>query len=394
MDAGAEFGSPRRLQSVLNMGPLSQYPEDPYAVLPSAFVSGFTPMSIYAHEVGHQYLAFTRFPGGTANALLGRGLAHWSFFYHSEASIMEGNRIEDRGTAVTPRFLTGPSTQGLSMLDQYLMGLAAPEEVPASFFVSPRSSFYRAADGPRPGATFDGERIDVSVDSIIEANGRRTPDVSASQRRFRMAFVLITRDSAPLPEADLAKLDRHRREFERYFARITSGRAAADTTLRLAMDVLPGPAAGFISGTGGSLRLNFAAELSQPLALRIWSTDGRVTTPEALVVPPGFAGIDIPVRALQSGTDVVRIEAERSEYEVAEVRMRIARENEVRITASRQGSQVRIRVSDMNKLAYPGLSLVSDEGSTQTDERGEGVLTASPGSSIRVSGTTIEIRAP
>lgn len=393
-DAGLEFGSPRRLQSVLNMGQLSQYPQDPYTVLPSASISGFTPMSIYAHEVGHQYLVFTRLPGDQPNVLLGRGRAHWSFFFNSDASILEGNRIEDRGPSVSPRFVTGVSAQGLSMLDQYLMGLIPPGEVPPSFYVAPRVTFYRAEDGPRPGAAFDGERINVTVDSIIDANGRRTPDSSVAQRRFRMAFVLITSDQLPVNLTDIAKLDQHRQEFERYFARITNQRAAADTSLRLAMDVAPGPAAGFIEGTPGRLRVEFAEELAAPMTLRIRSAEGRVNIPEVLVAPPGLRSVEIPVETPRAGTDTVTIEAESPAFEIAEVRLGISREDEVRLSATRTGGEVRVRVTDVNGLAYGGVPIQSDSSSAVTNEKGEAVLAASPGSLIRVTGTGLAIPAP
>ena len=35
--------------------------------------------------------------GATSDALLGRDDAHWSFFFNSDASVMEGNDIEDQG---------------------------------------------------------------------------------------------------------------------------------------------------------------------------------------------------------------------------------------------------------------------------------------------------------
>ncbi len=108
VDVGAEFGSARRLRAVLNMGPLNQYRgDDPYALVPARASVGDTTMSVLAHEAGHLFLAYAsvRNPGQpAARPLLGYQTAHWAFTFNSEASLLEGNRIEDRGNASTPRF--------------------------------------------------------------------------------------------------------------------------------------------------------------------------------------------------------------------------------------------------------------------------------------------------
>ena len=58
--------------------------------------------------------------GQRSDALLGRDLAHWSFFFDSDASVMEGNDIEDLGGG---SFRTVAAVQRYSLLDQYAMGL-------------------------------------------------------------------------------------------------------------------------------------------------------------------------------------------------------------------------------------------------------------------------------
>ena len=59
-------------------------------------------------------------PASDRDALLGRDLAHWSFFFDSDASVMEGNDIEDLGGG---SFRTVAAVQRYSLLDQYAMGL-------------------------------------------------------------------------------------------------------------------------------------------------------------------------------------------------------------------------------------------------------------------------------
>ena len=58
--------------------------------------------------------------------MLGYQSAHWDFKFNSDASLMEGNRIQDNGAGASPRFLTTGAVEGYSALDQYLMGLRAP----------------------------------------------------------------------------------------------------------------------------------------------------------------------------------------------------------------------------------------------------------------------------
>jgi len=57
-DDGQEYGSASRLQSLMNMGPLSEYPTDPTQLVPLRASVGDTPITILAHEAGHLFLAF------------------------------------------------------------------------------------------------------------------------------------------------------------------------------------------------------------------------------------------------------------------------------------------------------------------------------------------------
>src|SRR5205814_7383034 len=109
VDIGQEFGSASRLQAVLNLGPLSQYPVDPNGHVPARFNTGDTPVTIIGHETGHLFLAYAsvRDPNvPSARPMLGSQLAHWAFTFDSEASLLDGNRIRDDGPAVSPRFTT------------------------------------------------------------------------------------------------------------------------------------------------------------------------------------------------------------------------------------------------------------------------------------------------
>ncbi len=118
-DASGDFGSAGRLHSYAVMDWIGKYPEDPL----QAFLGENNTVSLLGQEVGHRWLAFLEFrnhTGQRSEALLGRDQAHWSFFFDSDASVMEGNDIEDLGGG---SFRTTAAVQRYSRLDQYAMGL-------------------------------------------------------------------------------------------------------------------------------------------------------------------------------------------------------------------------------------------------------------------------------
>ena len=107
-----------------------------YSVDLSEKISGeATTMSVLGHETGHRWLAYLEFSDHNrerSEALLGRQRAHWSFFVDSDASVMEGNDIEDLGGG---QFRTVAAEERYSALDQYAMGLRHDYEVPPFFYV-------------------------------------------------------------------------------------------------------------------------------------------------------------------------------------------------------------------------------------------------------------------
>jgi hypothetical protein len=81
------------------------------------------------------------------------------------------------------------TVQGYAALDQYLMGFRAPEEVAPTFVVL--NSGVDSGRSPQTGIGFNGQRLDVPIENVVQTMGRRTPDSTVAQRRFRFAFVLV-----------------------------------------------------------------------------------------------------------------------------------------------------------------------------------------------------------
>jgi hypothetical protein len=229
-DASREFGSAGRLRSYAVMDALTKYPDDPA----QRFLGENTTLSVLGQECGHRWLAFVNFRdhrGERSDALLGRQEAHWSFFMDSDASVMEGNDIQDLGGGA---FRTVDAVRRYSRLDQYAMGLVGPGDVPMFFYVESPTNLSETRDresGPRIGVTFNGTRRDVLVDDIIAIHGARTPPAAESSRLHRQAFLYIVGGGRNPDAGQIAKVDRIRRQWETFFLQATENRMRADTRL-------------------------------------------------------------------------------------------------------------------------------------------------------------------
>jgi hypothetical protein len=228
-DFSRTFNSAGRLSSLVQMDALSKYPEDPAV----KFLGENSTLSVMGQEVGHRWLAYLRFSDHNrqpSEALLGRDSGHWSFFFDSDASVMEGNRIQDLGGG---SFRTVAAVEKYSLLDQYVMGLVRDIDVPKMFYVeSPVSTTATAESSPRVGVTFTGTRRDVLINDVIEVMGARTPSADNSPKVIRQAFIyLVSRNRTADPTA-IAKIDRFRRAWEPYYAQATGTRGSADTRLQ------------------------------------------------------------------------------------------------------------------------------------------------------------------
>ena len=228
-DFSRTFNSAGRLASLVQMDALAKYPEDPAA----KFLGENSTLSVMGQEVGHRWLAHLRFSDHNrqpSEALLGRDSGHWSFFFDSDASVMEGNRIQDLGGG---SFRTVAAVEKYSLLDQYVMGLVRDIDVPKMFYVeSPTSTTATAESSPRIGITFSGTRRDVLINDIVEVMGPRTPSADSAPKSIRQAFIYLVSRNRTADPAAIAKIDRFRRAWEPFFAQATDNRGRADTRLQ------------------------------------------------------------------------------------------------------------------------------------------------------------------
>jgi uncharacterized protein (TIGR03437 family) len=372
VDIGRDYGSPKRLQAVMNMGPLSQYPADPNGIVPARFSSRDTPLSILGHEAGHLFLAFAsvREPNNpAARPMLGRQTAHWSFVFNSEASLLEGNRIQDNGEFASPRFTTIATVEGYSPLDQYLMGFRPPGEVPPTFYVA-EPSIGTSNRSPQSGVSFDGRRRDVTIEELIGAEGRRTPDHTVAQRRFRFAFILINARGTQPTEQELAQVETYRRDFEAYYRRVTNERAWADTSLRRAVQMSAAPASGVLAGGSATVRVSVSSPVTTPLTLLLKSETGAASIPASVVIPAGASQAAFTLRGVRAGVEELSAEPaapDNARYESAYARVQVmdsATSLQLQIVSgdrqngsagTRLPQPVQVRLRDANNLPYAGM---------------------------------------
>jgi len=230
-DLAREFGSAGSLRSLAVMDFLGKYPPSPT----EKFLGENSTLSVLGQEVGHRWLAFLEFKdpaGASSDALLGRDLAHWSFFFDSDASVMEGNDIEEMGGG---SFKTTAAVQRYSLLDQYAMGLVSKDLVPPFFHVDSPTNLSvtkTKESAPQVGVTFSGTKREHLMKDIIAIHGDRVPPSSQSSRVHRQAFLYLVSAGRAADPADVAKLDGIRRAWEEFFVQATDRRMTAITKLR------------------------------------------------------------------------------------------------------------------------------------------------------------------
>jgi len=382
VDDAGEYGSPARLQAVLNLGPLSQYPASPTDLVSLRAESGYNTLKLMAHEAGHLFLAYASVNDASnplARPMLGIQQAHWAFSYNAEASFMEGNRILDNGPNAEPRYKVTATVDQYSPLDQYLMGFRSADEVPPSFLVTGNSPSF-SLKFPQVGVMFDGGRRDIHVEEIIEVEGRRTPDSTVAQRHFRIAFVIIARQGSTPSTAEIAQVEGFRSQFEPYYAQATGGRANVDTALLHALALSVAPASGVVVGGAMTATASIQRAAPAPLTVNLVASSSGISIPESLVIPKGATGVSFTIAGIQQGVEDLSARVDDT-YETAHARVQVLQPALLMLSAVSGSTQVIgsdgtlaqpiiLKVTDQNNLPYPGTSVraVASSGGTVTPQ--------------------------
>lgn len=375
LDIGDQYGSAKRLQAVINLGPISQYPTDPDAHVWGRGPTKDTPVSIMAHEAGHRFLAYVSVPDPDNQdylPMLGFQRAHWAFTYDSEASLLEGNKIQDNGEGQSPRFITTDNVQVYSPLDQYLMGFRAPSDVPPTFVITSPSigTSYRV---PQAGVGINGGRRDITVEDVIAVAGPRIPDYTTAQRRFRFAIIMLVPAGLQPSTVELAKVDSFRQRFEQFYHRASSENGWADTTLARGVELSLAPAAGVVAGGSVTATISIQAAAGTDLIFHPSAPSRGIGVPETVIIRAGKTRAWFQVCGFSAGVYDLVVRPAADGYETAYARVQVTDSSQTLrlqiLSGDRQAvvegqalEPVVIRVTDANQLSYAGLKLVAFTG--------------------------------
>ena len=111
------------------------------------------------------------------------------------------------------------------------MGMIPPEQVSDVFYVK-NGGGADSSSASEAGVTFLGSRVDLTIEDIVAAEGKRQPTSANAPKNFNMAFAILVRDGEQLKPNSAAEVDRLRTEWETTFSEITLGEGSVDTTLR------------------------------------------------------------------------------------------------------------------------------------------------------------------
>lgn len=201
-----------------------------------------TSSQVALHEFGHRWLYHTSIRVNGANSrVLNPVSAHPAQYVHmpaafkvyddAESSTMGGAVFTQQGDGT---WMARVANAGFSWLELYLMGLAAPSEVQPWFFLENTQPALGGEYWPLDKQVVSGTFKSVSVDQIIGASGERKPSAAASQRGFRVPFVIVTYPGELATPEQVTQMNALRALFETNFAMATGGRATVTTRWPLA----------------------------------------------------------------------------------------------------------------------------------------------------------------
>jgi hypothetical protein len=216
---------------------------------------------VFGQELGHAWLSFVRHydAGEPSVDMLGRALAHWSFYLQTGGSPIQGHDWIDNEDGT---FTAIPHDEfQYSDLDLYLMGLMDADEVEPWFLIenphdcvdsakedkscAPADAFQFQA----PSYTVSGTRRDFTIKDVIEFEGERVPSYADSPKSFDISFVLIKRPDEELCDDELEAMEAVVERSIEMWIEQTRGRASLVNRTATAEPVRPGPSCG--GGTTG-----------------------------------------------------------------------------------------------------------------------------------------------
>lgn len=192
-------------------------------------------LSQIGHEMGHRWSAFVSAKVNGETIQLGP--THWTrglqapvpfpYMRPTEASAMGGGVWQDNFDGTFTQLDDDyyvPAT-GWSYLDLYLMGLAAPSEVPDFFVLRNLVPNGRDSNGH---PIFKADRVKVTIQDVIAVEGPRSPDIDKSQKEFNTGMVVIVEKGQKPSKELIDRTNGIREQWMKYWS-ITTGQRSTMT---------------------------------------------------------------------------------------------------------------------------------------------------------------------
>jgi hypothetical protein len=192
------------------------------------------------HEVGHRWSAYASAKVNGKTVSLGTW-PHWApglqarvAFPNSlptEASTLGGAVWQDNFDGTYTQLRDGffvPAT-GYAYLDLYFMGLISAAEVPDFFILTNLSKLGQDTNGH---PIFKADRMKLTIQDVIAAEGPRLPDVDHSQRKFNTGIVVVVEHGQRPSLQLIEQANGIRRQWIDYWETTTGHRASMTASPR------------------------------------------------------------------------------------------------------------------------------------------------------------------
>jgi uncharacterized protein (TIGR03437 family) len=252
---------------------------------------------------------------------------------------------------------------------------------------------------PQSGISISGDRLDIGVNDVIAAEGRRTPDSTVAQRHYRFGFILVVAQGAldSLLTDSIQQVETYRQQFPAFFAKAATGNAAAETTLNRSLKLSLLPAAGVIVGAAATATLTVQTAPKADLTLQLQASGVYAQVPATVKIPAGSTSVSFTLTGVRSGVEELLAMPADPAYETAFARVQVANASFAQLVLVSGGIPgpvpTVVRLTDVNGLPYPGARLTaSAEGgsvspaASVTDAQGQAAFNwTAPGSLLKIT---------
>jgi uncharacterized protein (TIGR03437 family) len=244
---------------------------------------------------------------------------------------------------------------------------------------------------PQSGVAFTGTRLNISANDVIQAMGRRTPDYTVAQHRFRFAFILVvpqgSQDAAIA--SSVQQVETYRQQFVPAYTKFSANLAAADTTLNRSLRLSLFPAAGVVAGGSATATISVQSPPKTDLVVHLTALSGYAQVPPQVTIAAGATSANFIVAGgAKAGVEELLATPADASYETAFARVQVTAPPQLTMHVLARDPQgfVTVQLTDVNGLPYPGARIaaattsgsVTPAGST-ADAAGQATFQWTPG---------------